>query len=390
MAIYTVLEILFVISFIVFFAFGYYVGSKKKKIKAPVENCSHSYAQGLNYLLANESDKAIQLFVDLIKVDGETAETHLALGKLFRSKGEVDKAIKIHLNILAKPSLDVPQRIQVLFELASDYQKAGLLDRAENVFKELLELDKKNISALTHLQNMYIAEKSWLQAIVYAEILIGLNVKDSQDILAHCYCELAQSKAEKKEFHLAKQYLQLAIEAQKECVRALILRFKIESDEHNVKVANKTLNHLMKEHISHIDLFIEDIYTFYKRSERLNDYPEILNKYNADLKNKIINVALLRYYFNVADFSSGYDLLNRILALQSDLDIYEIAFKHLSIEQFGFDKYERLHAYIEAFNKKRAHYNCHHCGYDSHSMHWQCPSCSTWSSMRIKESPSIQ
>ncbi len=379
------MEILFFISFIVFFAFGFYVGRKKKKFKTVVENCSHSYAQGLNYLLANESDKAIQLFVDLIKVDGETAETHLALGKLFRSKGEVDKAIKIHLNILAKPSLDVPQRIQVLFELATDYQKAGLLDRAENVFKELLELDSKNIPALTHLQNMYIAEKSWLEAIIYAEILLRLKIKDSQIILTHCYCELAQAKAEKKEFHLAKQYLQLAIEAQKECVRALILRFKIEIDEGNIKLANKTLDNLMKEHISKIDLFIDDIYFFYKSSERFNEYPKILKKYNADLKNKAINLALLQYYFNTSDFTSGYELLNSVLALHGDLDIYEIAFKYLTMEQFGVNKYANLHAFIEKFNKQKARYNCHQCGYDSHSMHWQCPSCTTWSSMNINE-----
>ncbi len=379
------MEYLFLISFIVFFAFGFYVGGKKKKIKTVIENCSHSYAQGLNYLLANESDKAIQLFVDLIKVDGETAETHLALGKLFRSKGEVDKAIKIHLNILAKPSLEGAQRVQVLFELASDYQKAGLLDRAENVFKELLELDPKYVAALEHLQNMYVAEKSWVEAIVYAELLIKLKIKASQEILTHCYCELAENKAASKEFHLAKQYLQLAIDAQSQCIRAFILRFKIEIEEGNIKEAKKSLNILANQHIASVDLFIKDIYMFYKKQDCLVEYPRLLKSHNLEYKNKTINLALLNYYFENSSFSEGYELLDKIIELRADLDVYEIAFKYISLDQFGLSKYEKLHKYVRQYNQNKSHYNCVQCGYVSHSMQWQCPSCNAWSSMKIKE-----
>ncbi len=378
------MEILLLISFVIFFVFGFYVGRKKKKIKSVIENCSHSYAQGLNYLLANESDKAIQLFVDLIKVDGETAETHLALGKLFRSKGEVDKAIKIHLNILAKPSLEVSQRVQVLFELASDYHKAGLLDRAENVFKELLELDQHNVAALEHLLSMYVAEKSWLEAIAYAEVLIKLKVKNSLQILTHCYCELAETKVEKNEFHLAKQYLQLAIDAQNDCVRAFIIRFKIEIIEDKVKDAEKTLNTLMKDHLSIIDLYIDKIYLFYKRRNALEKYPLFLQKFNSDSSNKTINLSLLSFYFENSNFNAGYDLLDKIIASQADLGVYEVALKHLSLEQFGRIKYDNLYQYLHHYNQHKPHYNCLQCGYASHSMQWQCPSCNTWSSMQLK------
>lgn len=378
------MELILIISFVIFFSFGFYVGRKKKKIISVIENCSNSYAQGLNYLLANESDKAIQLFIDLIKVDGETVETHLALGKLFRSKGEVDKAIKIHLNILAKPSLEVSQRIQVLFELASDYQKAGLLDRAENVFKELLELDAKNVAALEHLQNMYISEKSWIEAVFYAEKLIKLNINESLQILTHCYCELAEFNAMKKEFHLAKQYLDLAIDAQKQCVRALIIRFKIEIEEGNIKDADKTLNILMKQHISVIDLYISNIYEFHKLQGKLSKYPIYLNQFNLDYKNKTINLALLKYYFKNSLYEEGQAFIDQIINSNTDFDIYEIAFQYLSIEQFGKDKYEKLYNYLQHFNKEKTHYNCEQCGYASHTMQWQCPSCNSWSSMRLK------
>lgn len=378
------MEILFLISFVIFFLFGFYAGKKNKKIKSALENCSHSYAQGLNYLLANESDKAIQLFVDLIKVDGETAETHLALGKLFRSKGEVDKAIKIHLNILAKPSLELNQRVQVLFELASDYHKAGLLDRAENVFKELLELDEHNIVALQHLLSMYIAEKSWIDAIAYAEVLIELKVKDSLQTLTHCYCELAESKVEKNEFHLARQYLQLAIDAQSNCVRAFIIRFKIEIIEDKVKDAKKTLNILMKDHLSIVDLYIDKIYLFYKRRNALEKYPLFLKKFNLDSSNKTINLSLLNFYFENSNFHAGYELLDTIINSQGDLGVYEIALKHLTLEQFGCIKYANLYQYLHHYNQHKLHYNCLQCGYALHSMQWQCPSCNAWSSIKLK------
>jgi lipopolysaccharide biosynthesis regulator YciM len=160
---------------------------------APTEslNCSEHYIQGLNYLLANKSDKAIELFVDLIKVDKETMETHLALGNLFRSKGEVDKAIKIHQNLVARPNLDQNQRAMALNELAEDYLKAGLLDRAENLYRELVQINRKNTTALYRLLEIYSLEKSWTEAREVAQALYDLEESGSRLVLTHCCCEMA-------------------------------------------------------------------------------------------------------------------------------------------------------------------------------------------------------
>lgn len=368
------------------FALGFLLGRKKQKNqKQTLENCSHSYAQGLNYLLSNESDKAIQLFVELIKVDGETAETHLALGKLFRSRGEVDKAIKIHTNILAKPSLDVEQRILVLFELGLDYLKSGLLDRAENIFKELLELDSDNVPALVHLQNIYIAEKSWLDAIVYAEQLNKLNHKDSLNIVTHCYCELAEIRIKKNEFHLAKQYLDIAIKNDSRCLRAYILMFEIEIKERNFKQAKMTLAQLTNKHLKHIGLFMHLIFDYFKRQDKVNDFAEFLSKLNPSFENKSINHALLNHYYDSAETAQGNNFLDRVLAHQADLEVFQIALKHLKSEQMTSQKFQQLNQFLSDEVKMKTEYTCAQCGYSSQGMQWQCPSCNSWSSMISKE-----
>lgn len=378
------MEIYYLIIGLLLFILGFVLGRKKVNPVSSFDNCSLSYAKGLNYLLSNESDKAIQLFVDLIKVDGETVETHLALGKLFRSRGEVDKAIKIHLNILAKPSLDVVQRVQVLLELGQDYLKAGLLDRSENVFKELLELDAKNIPALLHLQNMYIAEKSWLEAIHFSERLKLLKYKDSQHILTHCFCELADISVKTKNYHKAKQYLDIAIEYDDRCIRAYILHLTINIDEERFKPANKVLAKLIQGHVSSIDLYLDQIYILFKKQGRMGEYADYLKKYNPNFSNKVINHALLDFYFKSAEYEQAYELLDNILLAHSDLTIFEIALKATAYEDFGNTRYQALLSYLQRYNLEVSHYSCKQCGYSSNAMQWQCPSCNAWSSMVAK------
>ena len=131
-----------------------------------------SYVKGLNYLLIDDSQKAIETFSELVKENADTVETNMVLGNLFRSKGEVDKAIKIHQNLLARPDLSQRQRNMAIGELANDYLKAGLLDRAEKLFKEMIQLKPDDLNPYRKLLDLYITEKSWEEAIEYAQILM--------------------------------------------------------------------------------------------------------------------------------------------------------------------------------------------------------------------------
>ena len=138
---------------------------------AQVDRLRSTYFRGLNYLLNEQPDKAIEVFLQIAEVDSNTIETHLALGNLFRRRGEVDRAIRVHQNLVARPTLNAEQKTSALLELGEDYMRAGLLDRAETLFTDLVGIDARAPSALRHLISIYQQERDWHKAIDHARRL---------------------------------------------------------------------------------------------------------------------------------------------------------------------------------------------------------------------------
>ena len=150
------------------------------------------YFKGLNYLLNEEPDKAIDVFIRLLEVNSETVETHLALANLFRRRGETERAIRIHQNLIARPTLTLLQREQALIELGLDYMSAGVLDRAELLFLELLNSTAPPSDAYEHLLNIYQQERQWQKAINIAKKLHSQDPQKKKAEIAQFYCELAE------------------------------------------------------------------------------------------------------------------------------------------------------------------------------------------------------
>ncbi len=151
------------------------------------------YFKGLNYVLNEQPDQAIEVFIKMLEVDNETVETHLALGNLFRHRGEVDRAIRIHQNLIARPKLSRAQRTSAMFELGMDYMKSGLLDHAENLFCELVETELYPVPALTELLDIYQQEKDWENAIRTARRLELYSPKPLNKVIAQFYCQKASA-----------------------------------------------------------------------------------------------------------------------------------------------------------------------------------------------------
>src|SRR5277367_1878657 len=148
-------------------AAAWYLGyqARHKRIVEQKSNLPRDYLVGLNFLLNEETDKAVDIFIKMLEVDSDTVETHLAVGKLFRRRGEVDRAIRIHQNLIARPQLERVYREQSLFELGQDYLSAGMLDRAEKIFLELLNGSSHSAQALRTLIDIYQQEKDWEKAV---------------------------------------------------------------------------------------------------------------------------------------------------------------------------------------------------------------------------------
>src|SRR5512135_379946 len=169
-----------------------------------------SYFQGLNFLLNEQQDKAIEAFIEVVKVDPQTVELHFALGSLFRRRGEVDRALRMHLNLVERADLDNDKKQQALFELAQDYLKAGILDRAEALFLDLQDTPYAR-PALTFLLELYQKEKDWLKAIDITERLGVMTGEMHSGEAAFFYCELASEELSRKRLETARDYLRQAL-----------------------------------------------------------------------------------------------------------------------------------------------------------------------------------
>jgi len=190
-------------------------------------NFSHRYFQGLNYLLDEQPDKAIAVFIEMAEVTEDTIETHLALGSLFRRRGEVERAIRVHQNIISKPELDERQKTRALLELGEDYMHAGLFDRAESLFTELIELESHAPSALRHLLDIYQQEKDWEKALQQAQKLDAVSDDKMGLMMAHFCCEMAEVDLQAGKPASARNHLRQARRYYPESIRARIILARI-------------------------------------------------------------------------------------------------------------------------------------------------------------------
>jgi lipopolysaccharide assembly protein B len=376
-----------VIIFLALFG-GWLVGrlSKSKPSKSShsdFANCSEYYIQGLNYLLANKSDKAIELFVELVKVDRDTIETHLALGNLFRSKGEVDRAIKIHQNLIARPNLDQSQRVMALSELAEDYQKAGLLDRAENLYKELVQINPHNAQAHRQLLQIYSMEKSWVEARDSAKILLDINEPDARLILSHCYCELAQQSLRNGNLRLARENLDRALQTDSNCTRASLLLIEVHLRNNEITKATKLFDQILQPNSHQIELLIPAAREILLNRGSTRRYQEFLLKQYEEMPVSPLAVELLESYLAGKQHKELLRFIKQALKQSASLDVFEFAMRYFkAYPQHLDDTWPDLTSQFKEIKNKRVAYTCNICGYGSQSMFWNCPSCKSWSSLK--------
>src|SRR5690606_19168484 len=195
---------------------------------ARVDRLSSGYFRGLSHLLNEEPDKAIEVFLSIAELDQEAVETQLALGSLFRRRGEVGRAIRLHQDLLKRDNLSKAQKTAALFELGEDYMRAGLLDRSEALFADLVAAGIETDEALRRLVTIYESERDWVKAIDHAERLEQLTGRPQGASVAHYRCELAERARNKGHLELAREELDLALKADPGCARAEILLGNLE------------------------------------------------------------------------------------------------------------------------------------------------------------------
>src|SRR5258706_3933333 len=181
-----------------------------------------SYFRGLNFLLNEQPDKAIESFIEVVKVDPQTIDLHFALGSLFRRQGEIDRAIRMHQNLLDRADLPAVKREAATFELAQDFHRAGLLDRAEEMFTKLEGTTFEHPS-LGFLLSIYEQEKDWHKAIAVSRRMEAIAKQPYFKEIAHYDCELAQAALINSDFPPARGFIEQALGEYKACARATML-----------------------------------------------------------------------------------------------------------------------------------------------------------------------
>jgi lipopolysaccharide biosynthesis regulator YciM len=376
---------LFVLVFAAIFC-GWLLGRwqpfRKKADNQASDHFSEHYARGLNYLLADDSDNAIRIFTDLTEVNKDTIEIHLALGNLFRSKGEVDRAIKVHQNLLARPNLTRKQRHMAIAELASDYMKAGLLDRAEKLYREMIELKADTDKAYRHLLDLYITEKSWEEAVECAQQLYKMGDPEAAVVYGQVLCEIAASAIDSGNHRLARRSLDRALEVDTDSVRASLLLIQLRLRSDNLAAARKLFSRLVRQRPDYMALYIEPARQIFPPNED-RQYQDFLQEQYRQQPSTRIAMALLEHYARLDEIGKARNFLSDILQQSPSFEAFEFALRFLKSnpEQLG-ETWDSLSVFLKKLQEKKIEYVCTRCGYDSHAIQWHCPSCRNWASMK--------
>lgn len=342
------------------------------------------YLKGLNFLLNEQTDQALEHFLEMVRVDDRTIETHFALGSLFRRRGEIDRAIRIHQNIIARPDLAAEQRDQAMFSLAKDYLRAGLLDRAENIFAQLAQGSRYQVEALEQLCRIYEQEHEWQKAIDASQKLEVLSGRSLALQIAHYFCELGERSAADKDYAAARAYIKKAQSGREQTLRGALTRADIARETNDSKTALRLYHRIIDENTYLVTEALPKLVDTYTRDgaiAKLENSLEGLIRKNPDLKKDIAYTAIVN---NIGDIKvidacvEEYILNEPTLADFIDLQSIDVAVDAVEREK----AISKIRSALSKLAAATPRYQCKECGFSSQRLLWQCPSCKDWESQR--------
>lgn len=379
----------FLICLPLLFAAGWWLRGFDSKTRATDQAAApQSMFKGLNWLLNEQPDKAIDAFIDVVKLDPETIELHYALGNLFRRRGEVERAVRIHTHLLNRADLPSRQRANALAELGQDYLKGGLLDRAEDSFVRLLDEPVHRLGALRALLRIYQMEREWAKAIDVVRKLEREAGESHQVAVAHFHCELAQQAIGKGDFDTARKRIDDALAAHRKSVRAAMLAGDLALKQNQLDEAVKYWSNIEQDNPDYLPLVASRLTDALDKLGRRAEALNLLRKNLMDTPSiDLLEVAHQR----VAEWegpAAAEQLLREELKRNPSLLGFERLLAARSAAVKGDAELDLLRSLIHTQTRKLARYRCNKCGFRAREFHWQCPGCTSWESYpprRIEE-----
>ena len=349
-----------------------------------------SYFRGLNFLLNEQPDKAIESFIEVVKVDPQTIDLHFALGNLFRRQGEIDRAIRMHQNLLDRPDLAAEKRQTAVFELAQDFHRAGLLDRAEELFSKL-DGSPFELQSLGFLLQIFEQEKDWQKAITVTKRMEALAKRPYFKEIAHYYCELGQAAMLRSQLDESRTHLEQALAEYKLCTRATMLLGDLEAQHGDYAAAIAVWQHIEAQNPAFLGLVADRLSDAYRRTGDVVQGIRVLRSYedqypSLDLLNALFN-QILGHEGAEAAAQLIKDELNRNPTLLGLDKLLEAQLMAAPAERRN--DLELVKGLVGQHIKRLGMYRCEQCGFRAKQYYWRCPGCGKWEtySPRRTETP---
>jgi len=355
--------------------FGWYAARRWRIGGTPQPRpASREYLAGLNFLVQDQPDRALEAFLRAVEVDRDTVEMHLALGALYRRRGELDRAIRVHQNLISREDLEPRHREQATYALAQDYLRAGLHDRAEKLLEGLAAGGTFRLAALKDLLRLFELQREWARAMETGQALARVGRLNSETAVAHYACELAGAAMAAGDWDGAREQLKSARAELKRFPRASLLRAELAIHEGRPLEAMEWLRRVLE---AQPDLAPEALPRVRRAVVAGGDAAlalEWLTRAPAEVRAHVVQAALLGDYLDLpqlAELTRTHllerpgigEILRALLPTGASLDDAQLAAVCTALRKQA---------------RKNARYRCQHCGFSSTAFFWQCPGCKTW------------
>lgn len=367
--------------------YGWFMGrnSVKQNAHSAKQDLSIKYSTGLNYLFSNQQDKAIDYLLDTLKLEDDTVEAHFAMANLFRRRGELDRALKVHEYLVQQKYLPDHEKEQAIFELGKDFFSAGLYDRSEAMFIKLLKSKQYSQKSLTHLMHIYQSTKDWHDGIKLEKAIVKTKDKKLLHNLANFYCELATTALASNSFIEVVELLEQALVHDPLSCRANWLLARVFENNHQYQDACRAYQNIYQQDKEFFPDVIDNMKRCYEALAIEDEFYAFIKKVYDETG---CTTALI-HYIGFLEKSSGAHKAKEfiLLALKKRPTIggFKQLIKmqmHESAELDSTDNLDVIRKLVSEYLGGKHRYSCRTCGFNSRTHYWACPSCQDWEQLK--------
>lgn len=374
-------EILFLLLPIAFYS-GWHAARKRYKSRQEKrQQVSSCFVRGINYLLSEEPDKALDVFLSYPEIDEYTAETFLLLGNLFRNRGEVNRALRVHQHLVARSDISKAQRITAMLALGEDFFAAGMLDRAESVFSEILKDDPKRGDACEPLRNIYEQLHEWDKAIEITRCAQQRSKVDRSRLIAHYYCELATEELQKNKLFRAEETIRKAAGIYPESARVQVLKADLAYLRNEHRKALQTYQQAISKDTRLIGMLYRKLIESFNTPEELNNLYEFIRQTFKKTRDNHLFVYQVQLANQLGRFEAIHpEVVEHLEKGKPTLNTLTHSSKTLNTLWQKENRCEITHLQnaLERLAATQPEFQCDHCGYKMHDYLWRCPACHQW------------